>query len=117
MEYCRRLEKASPWIRVTSFGKSPDMLKDYRTRVEGTYSVLEATMKLMNHEYRSLRHAVSDADAGTMAGVERPFPVDYESVDAPNSSTQFLGFKQSNTPSMEPMAREMLQKDSALQTE
>lgn len=67
--------------------------------MEGTYSVLEATMKLMNQEYRSLRHAVSDADAGTMAGVERPFPVDYESVDAPNSSAQFLGFKQSNTPS------------------
>jgi hypothetical protein len=23
MEYCRRLERASPWVRVSSFGKSP----------------------------------------------------------------------------------------------
>src|SRR5512140_1033364 len=26
MDYCRQLEKASPWIKVTSFGKSPEGL-------------------------------------------------------------------------------------------
>ncbi len=72
------------------------MMKDYRTRVEGTYRVLEETARLINEEFQSLRTAVRDADARTIEDVRHPYPLDYQSVDTPSGSTRFFGFKQRN---------------------
>jgi murein tripeptide amidase MpaA len=75
------------------------MLKDYRTRVQGTYDLLEATLNVVNEHSASLRAAVRAADETTIRGLERPFPLQFESVDAPNQIVHFMGYKQRNTPS------------------
>jgi hypothetical protein len=75
------------------------MLKDYRTRVQGTYQLLEATLRLVNEKAASLRSAVRAADSATSSALERPFPLQFESVDVPNQTVHFMGFKQRNMPS------------------
>ncbi len=75
------------------------MLKDYRTRVEGTYQMLEATLRALNNDYRSLKEAVRLADEQTAAGVERPFPLQFGTADVPSDTVHFLGYRQRNEPS------------------
>ncbi|MBI1807583.1 MAG: M14 family metallopeptidase [Ignavibacteria bacterium] len=75
------------------------MLKDYKTRVSGTYRMIEVTLERMNQEYTSLRSAVRSADAQTSKGVERPFPLQFESVDVPNQVFHYMGLQQKNEPS------------------
>lgn len=70
------------------------MMKDYKTRVDGTYDMIQATLEEMNKEYASLKKAVRTADEQTSKGVEQPFPLQFESVDVPNQTMHLMGFKQ-----------------------
>lgn len=69
------------------------MLKDYKTRVEGTYRLLEETLRRLNEENASLQSAVRAADTQTAAGLENPFPLQFEIAQTPIDTVQFLGYK------------------------
>ncbi len=75
------------------------MLKNYRARVEGTYQVLLSNLEFMNREFRSLREAVDKTDQNTVTGLQDPLPVRFETVDVPNGTFHYLGYKQVNAPS------------------
>jgi len=75
------------------------MLKDYRSRVEGTYQVIEAILNLINKDHAALQSAIQQADDLTTKGVENPFALRYATVDTPNSAFHYLGFRQKNIPS------------------
>ncbi|MBI4810964.1 MAG: M14 family metallopeptidase [Ignavibacteriales bacterium] len=75
------------------------MMKDYQSRVEGTYQTIVATLELMNKEYLSLRKAVHQADEGTLKNIENPFPIRFQTLDVPNRTFHYLSFKQTNEPS------------------
>jgi hypothetical protein len=72
------------------------MLKDYKTRVEANYQMLDATIELLNREYATLRNAVRLADEHTAAGLEGPLVLAYESDTVANEKIHYLGFKQQN---------------------
>jgi hypothetical protein len=72
------------------------MLKEYKVRVDGTYRLLEATLRLMNEEHTSLRNAVRKADKEVAEGLRDPYAVKYDQVDTPNVSIPYLGFRQQN---------------------
>jgi hypothetical protein len=74
------------------------MLKDYKTRVEGTYQLLLATLRLLNSESASLRRAVATADRNMIEGLHEPFPIRFELVDTPNDTIHYLGY----VPKVEP---------------
>jgi hypothetical protein len=69
------------------------MLKDYKTRVTGTYQLLDATLEQLNREYQSLRSAVRRADEETADGVVNPFPLQFDLVDTPNGTVHLYGYK------------------------
>ena len=69
------------------------MLKDYKTRVTGTYDLLNATLKKVNTDYKILRDEISETDKNTAIKLENPFPLKWELVDAPNGTVHFLGYK------------------------
>jgi hypothetical protein len=75
------------------------MLKNYKARVEGTYQVLLSNLEFMNREFRSLREVVDKTDQNTISGLADPLPVRFETVDVPNGTFHYLGYKQINTPS------------------
>jgi hypothetical protein len=75
------------------------MMKDYKSRVEGTYQTIVATMELMNKEYKTLHEAAIATDLSTMTKLNEPIPVRFETVDTPNEIFNYLGFKQTNQPS------------------
>lgn len=75
------------------------MLKNYRARVEGTYQVLLSNLEFMNREFRSLREAVDKTDQNTVTGLQYPLPVRFETVDVPNGTFHYLGYKQVNAQS------------------
>lgn len=75
------------------------MLKDYKTRVEANYQMLEATIQQVNTESASLRKAVRLADEQTIKGVENPYALSYETDREPNKTMHYLGFAQKNEPS------------------
>jgi murein tripeptide amidase MpaA len=72
------------------------MLKNYKQRVEGTYQLLQTTIKLVNDEAVSLRNAIHLADEQTVKGVDRPFPLQYETTEHPNQTVHYMGFNQHN---------------------
>lgn len=75
------------------------MMKDYKSRVEGTYQTIVATLELMNKEFSSLREAVRKTDERTITNIENPFPIRFRTVDVPNRTFHYLGFKQTSQPS------------------
>jgi hypothetical protein len=70
------------------------MLKDYKTRVDGTYQMIVATLEQMNKDFSVLRTAVRDADEQTAKGFDKPFPLQFESVNVPNETVHLMGYKQ-----------------------
>ncbi len=72
------------------------MLKDYKSRVEGTYQTIVATMELLNREYVSLREAVKQTDEQTINNLEHQFPISFKTLDVPRGYFHYLGFKQKN---------------------
>ncbi|MFI5250928.1 MAG: M14 family metallopeptidase [Bacteroidota bacterium] len=69
------------------------MLKDYKTRVDGTYKILTATLEILNRDFKILRSAILDADKLTVEKLDNPFPLSFNQVDAPNETIHFLGYK------------------------
>ncbi len=69
------------------------MLKDYKTRVDGTYKTLVATIQKVNEDYAVLKKAVNDADEQTKTAIENPYPLLFSVGKGSTSSTHFLGFK------------------------
>ena len=62
------------------------MLKDYRSRVRGTYDLLVALLREVNRDPESLRKAVRAADAQTVAegrayNAARTYPLNFELTD------------------------------------
>jgi len=72
------------------------MMKDYKSRVEGTYQTIVATMELLNREYASLREAVKQTDEQTINNLERQIPIGFKTLDVPSGNFHYLGFKQRN---------------------
>jgi murein tripeptide amidase MpaA len=70
------------------------MLKDYKTRVDATYAMLEASLELVNRDHAELRRAVTSADAQAQAGLSGPFPLQFSTSETPNSTVRFLGYRQ-----------------------
>jgi hypothetical protein len=75
------------------------MMKDYKSRVEGTYQTIVATLELLNSEYKNLREAVTATDRSFINQTGSLVPLKFETVDSPNSIFHYLGFKQTNQPS------------------
>lgn len=62
------------------------MLKDYRSRVRGTYDLLRFTLEEINHDPQSLLRAVRQADEQTIAEGQRydpskTYPLQFEATD------------------------------------
>jgi murein tripeptide amidase MpaA len=72
------------------------MLKDYKSRVEGNYQMLEAIIQQVDKEHASLRSAVRLADEQTINNLERPFTLSFQSDTAPNHTVKYSGYKQKN---------------------
>lgn len=75
------------------------MMKDYRTRVEGTYQTIAATMRLLNAEYKSLKEAVLEADRSALSSAIIQVDLRFETSEMPNGTVRYLGFKQTTQPS------------------
>lgn len=72
------------------------MMKDYKTRVEGTYQTIVSTLEFLNSEYKTLQQTVTETDRISMNRIGQKFPLRFETVDAPNGIFHYLGFKQTN---------------------
>jgi len=70
------------------------MLKEYATRVDATYRVLQAILETINADPQSLRRAVRIADEQSKHGPETPFPVQFEMTDEPSDTLHLLGYEQ-----------------------
>ncbi len=67
------------------------MLKDYKTRVEGTYKMLELSLELLNKENKKLRSLIDEADNYTASPEFRSheYPVDF----APSDDSTLVDFR------------------------
>jgi hypothetical protein len=67
------------------------MLKDYRTRVTGTYEMLRHTLEILNEEHATVRRLVSEADERTASPQfrEAPFPLSFQM----NGDSVMIDFK------------------------
>ncbi|OLD79270.1 MAG: hypothetical protein AUI33_02885 [Ignavibacteria bacterium 13_1_40CM_2_61_4] len=70
------------------------MLKDYKTRVDATYKMLESTIALAGNDFPALHRAVTEADEEASRGIGQPVPLGFELADKPNAAIRFLGYKQ-----------------------
>ena len=59
------------------------MIKEYKSRVIGTYDFLRAALEEVNKDPKRLKTVVHEADRATLAAVEKenPFPLDFELTD------------------------------------
>ncbi len=64
------------------------MLKDFKTRVRGNYTMLTATLDNLNRYATSLKRAITQADSETVAGLSAPYPLSF----APDSSAVMMDF-------------------------
>jgi hypothetical protein len=69
------------------------MLKDYKTRVDGTYKMLVASLECVNKSYKALHAAVTDADKMTATHLDNPFALRFEDVHVTSDTVHFLGYK------------------------
>jgi hypothetical protein len=70
------------------------MLKDYKSRVDATYRMLEATIALAGNDFPALHRAVTEADEEAARGIREPVPLRFDVADKPNGTVHFLGYKQ-----------------------
>lgn len=70
------------------------MLKDYKSRVDGTYSMLQATISVLNKEYLKLKGLIARADSITSdkSFHNKPFPLTYKET-GDSTMVDFLGYK------------------------
>jgi hypothetical protein len=72
------------------------MLKDYKSRVEGNYEMLDAMIQKLNSENASLRSAVRLADQQTASGLPHTYALTYRGDTLPNHNVPYAGFRQKN---------------------
>ncbi|HTK82851.1 MAG TPA: M14 family metallopeptidase [Bacteroidota bacterium] len=72
------------------------MLKDYKSRVEGNYEMLDAIIQKLNAENASLRSAVRRADEQTTSGLPHTYALTYRGDTLPNHNVTYAGFRQKN---------------------
>jgi murein tripeptide amidase MpaA len=70
------------------------MLKDYKSRVDATYRMLDATIRLVGDESQNLRRAVLAADDQARTGAGLRVPLEFTQADQPNGSVHFFGYRQ-----------------------
>lgn len=69
------------------------MLKNYRIRVEGTYKMIENTLRILNVEYQNLQKLIRDAD-DYCSGEEfrkKPFAFNFKNSTTDSVLTDYLG--------------------------
>ena len=69
------------------------MLKDYKTRVDGTYHTLVATINKVGEDCAVLKKAVRDADEQTKTALENPYPLQFDVGKTTTDSIHFMGYK------------------------
>jgi hypothetical protein len=67
------------------------MLKDYKTRVSGTYEILKLSMEVLDKERKQLKKLIQEADDYTASAEfrEKKFPVQFE----PSDDSTIINFK------------------------
>lgn len=70
------------------------MLKDYKTRVNGTYAMLENTLKILNSEHARLKQLIAAADNRVQQKEfrEQTFPLSYK-LTGDSTIIDFLGYE------------------------
>jgi len=70
------------------------MLKDYKTRVEATYSMIENTLSILNHQAGTLKTLINMADLSTAAAGFRTqkFPILIKTSQKDSTMVRFEGF-------------------------
>lgn len=70
------------------------MLKDYATRVRGTYAMLENVLGIVNDEHATLHRMVAAADARTASPAfrRRPLPLTFDVSYQDSAMIDFLGY-------------------------
>jgi len=70
------------------------MMKDYKTRVTGTYQLLVGTLEVLNAEHKTLRQLVQEADERTAGPEFRREPLAFEFESTGDSvMIDFLGYE------------------------
>lgn len=71
------------------------MLKPYKARVSGTYTMLTHMLEVLNKEFKNLQTLETKADAYTSGEQfrEKPFAVSYSESFADSTQIEFLGFE------------------------
>jgi hypothetical protein len=73
------------------------MLKNYKSRVRGNYTMLDSTIHLVNREYKSLRQAVFMADSlAVWRRLLQNFPLEFQQDTVANGTLHFYGNRQTN---------------------
>ncbi len=69
------------------------MLKDYKTRVEGTYKMIENTLRILNVEYQNLQKLIKDADNYCSSDEFRktPFALNFKNSMTDSIMVDYLG--------------------------
>ena len=67
------------------------MLKDYATRVKGTYAMLQHTLAVINSEHAALRDVIAAADARAAALEKKEIPLAFEVDHTDSVMIDFLG--------------------------
>jgi len=68
------------------------MLKDFRTRVEGNYALLQAVLEELNQNPDPLIDAVREAEEETVTGLTEPYPLQFEN-SSDSIMVDFLGYE------------------------
>jgi murein tripeptide amidase MpaA len=68
------------------------MLKDYATRVKGTYEMLRTSLEVINEQHAALRDVISAADARAAALEKKTLPLSFDVVYTDSTMFDFLGF-------------------------
>jgi hypothetical protein len=70
-------------------------LKDYKTRVMGTYAMLAHTLEILGQEHETLRRLVADADRRTTTPGFRsqPYPLTFAMDEGDSVMVDFLGYE------------------------
>jgi hypothetical protein len=71
------------------------MLKDYATRVHGTYEMLRHSLALIGDEHATLRSIVEAADRRSAALVSQSLPVEFDADYSDSTMMDFLGVEYS----------------------
>jgi hypothetical protein len=88
------------------------MLKDYATRVKGTYAMLQQSLAVIGSEHARLRDVIAAADARASALEKQEIPVSFEVNHNDSVMIDFRASITMKTPATSPAASGCILKDS-----